>query len=110
MTEKKSNGEQMVTFVSPTSSSTLKPGEAETHGLKEAVGGYFVEPFESVKSNWENVFAQINEMIDTATPKSFNNYNLDTIEIGLEFDGRGKLAFIAEGGAKANIKVVIKRK
>ncbi len=39
-----------------------------------------------------------------------SEWRVDTIEAGLTFTAKGKLAFIADASAQANFKVVLKRK
>lgn len=101
---------KMVPFIGPIKTTSLQPGEAQTHGFKEVAQRYFEQPFISLKKDWGNLIELIEEMLDTASLKSLKDYDLETVEIGLGFDANGKLAFIAEGGIQATIKVAFKRK
>jgi len=87
-----------------------EPGSAELHKKSKASG--ITREFTELRADWSVMTTQILEMVietDSELDEK-SGYTLDEIEIGLAFTAKGKLAFIAEAGAEASIKLTLKRK
>ena len=64
-----------------------------------------------VKEDYEAILNQIDFIIgDTDTKIKESGFKLEQIKIGLGFNAKGKIAFIAEAGVEASIEVLFKRK
>lgn len=92
----------------------LPPDEAEIHDLKGVVRSAFKGRVVSVKA--EKVQEQWNRTMDTLMSLSTTiaakagQWRIDEIEVGLTLSAKGELLFIAEAGAEASIKFVLKPK
>ena len=67
--------------------------------------------FGDVKGSWKNITSQLSEMIASTSLgiEKKIGYYMDEIEVSLGFNGKGKVAFIAEAGAEASIKIKLKK-
>lgn len=84
--------------------SRLAPGQVDLHRSgSEALA----RSLEEVKTDWEVITTQISRIVSN-TSRSLA-YSIDEIEISLAFNAKGKLAFIAEAGVEASIKLKLKR-
>lgn len=87
-------------------SPTLKPGEAELHSLRDKLFGVKLE---DVKKDWQRVSHQIGEMVASFRPKEPSGMGLKELEVSLAFTAEGRLAFVAEAGIEASVKLVFSR-
>jgi len=106
MNDSNNSSQKMVPFVGP---NKLRPGEGEAHGLKDIIGSSFTRPLESVTKEVTDVMSSIQEILAAIKTKKPLGFGLDTIDISLGFDAKGKLSFIAEGGVQATVKIIFKK-
>jgi hypothetical protein len=82
-------------------------GEVKLHAFKENV---LTRPLEEVKDDWRVVSRQVIELVEeTEREVSGKKYLLDQVTVGLGFNAKGKLAFLAEAGVEASVTVTFKR-
>lgn len=84
--------------------------QAEQHSLKGVVGafrGVTRVSMESVQSQWNSTIDTLVGLTSTIAAKA-QDWEIDEIEVGLTLSAKGELLFIAEAGAEASIKVVLK--
>jgi len=62
-----------------------------------------------VREDWRTVVVQVNQLIVDTKADPASGFHLDEVSIGLAFDAKGKIGFIAEAGVEASIHVVFKR-
>lgn len=88
-------------------STTIAPGTVELHKAPKEI----TRTLEEVRADWSHMSAQISEIIagTDVTFEQESGFKLSEIEIGLAFNAKGKLAFLAEVGAEASIKLLLKR-
>jgi len=98
--------EQEVVFVTG-SGATLQPGDVQVQsGTVERV----VRSLGEVKKDWQVVIGQVADMIGASDGQvAERGFRLSEVEVGLGFDARGKLAFIAEAGVEATVTVRFER-
>ena len=98
--------QQDVVFVTG-SAATLRPGEVQVQsGTVERV----IRSLGDVKKDWQLVIGQVADMIGSSDgPVAERGFRLTEVEVGLGFDARGKLAFIAEAGVEATVTVKFER-
>lgn len=82
-------------------------GKVELHAFKEKV---LTRPLEEVKDDWRVVSRQVIELVEeTEREVSGKKYRLDQVTVGLGFNAKGKLAFLAEAGVEASVTVTFRR-
>ena len=106
MNDSKDLSQKSVPFVGP---NKLRPGEGEAHGLKDIIDRSFTRSLGSVTEEVTNVMSSIQEILGNMKTKTPLGFGIDTIDISLGFDAKGKLAFIAEGGVQATVKISFKK-
>ena len=86
----------------------LAPGAVELHRSK---GDELARSLEEVKGDWNIITMQVAEIVSSTHSglESEAGFGVDQIEISLGFSAKGKLAFIAEAGVEASIKLTLKR-
>ena len=82
-------------------------GEVELHSVGDDL---LARSLEHVKDDWRIVSGQVLEMVSATNETTTKaGYKLDEVSIGLGFNAKGKLAFIAEAGIQASVTVKFKR-
>jgi hypothetical protein len=107
MGKKNLDSDDMVLFEGP-GSLQLKPGELKTHGLEVIADRLFGRKLVDIEAEWTKVMRQIRKMLEAAYEKAPKGFNLDSVDIALGFNAKGKLVFIAEGGVEATVTVKFK--
>ncbi len=80
-------------------------------GGRGSVAKTVTRPIEEVKAEWARIMEKIAALIDTTSrANAASQFQLDEVEMGLGFSAKGHLAFIAEAGVDATIKLTFKRK
>lgn len=94
-----------VLFVAPNKAPA--PGEAVLHaGPTERV----VRSLADTSEDWKRIFGQVTTLVSMTDERvATSGWSLDEIKIGLTFDARGRLAFIAEAGMEATVEATFKR-
>jgi hypothetical protein len=83
------------------------PGEAALHAgsIKRVI-----RTLEETTEDWKRVVTQVTTLVGaTEEHAAATGWGLDEVTVGLAFDAKGKLAFIAEAGVQASIEVRFKR-
>jgi hypothetical protein len=92
---------------------TLPVDEAETHALTktigEVIGKVSTVPASSVQGQWNDTIDTLVDLGSTISQRA-QAFKIDEIEVGLTLSAKGELLFIAEAGAEASIKVILKPK
>ncbi|OPY72632.1 MAG: hypothetical protein A4E64_02891 [Syntrophorhabdus sp. PtaU1.Bin058] len=82
-------------------------GNVELHRFKE---NGLTRTLKEVKDDWRVVSKQVIELVEeTEREASGKKYRLDQVTVGLGFNAKGKLAFLAEAGVEASVTVTFKR-
>ena len=90
------------------SGETITPGSVELHNKSTKE---ITRTLDEVKSDWKQMSEKISAIIAETDIKfeKDSGFKLSEIEIGLAFNAKGKIAFVAEAGAEASIKFLLKR-
>ena len=88
--------------------STAKPapGEAAPHTFMDYL---FPRKKEEVLQDWKVTINQTVELVSQNVDTAPEGYKMDEIEVSLGFSAKGQLAFIAEAGMEAAVKIVFRR-
>ncbi|HZU08420.1 MAG TPA: CU044_2847 family protein [Pseudacidobacterium sp.] len=86
-----------------------KPGTVQLHSFGTVIDKIFGRKVEDVKADFDKVSDQLNTILSTAFSKVTAGMKMDEVEIALGFTAEGKLAFIAQAGVEASVKVTFKR-
>jgi hypothetical protein len=92
-----------VYFISP---AKPPPGAATPHAFLDTL---YPRRKEEVQQNWKKVINQSVELVSQNVDSAPEGYQMDQIEVSLGFSATGQLAFIAQAGLEASVKVVFKR-
>lgn len=66
---------------------------------------------EESKADWARILFQVDEMATAHDAvREGGRFEVDEISVGLAFNAKGRLAFIAEAGVEATVTVVLKRR
>lgn len=86
---------------------TPPPGEVE---YQRGPGDLLKRKLTDVRSDWEAVMGQVAELLASSrdTIKQ-SGWAMEKVEVGLGFNAKGHLGFIAEAGLDASVKVTIQR-
>lgn len=69
-----------------------------------------IRKLQEIKVDWNAVLKQISSLISTPRDAfKAQGWEMNKVEIGLAFNAKGRLAFIAEAGLEASIKLTIER-
>ena len=94
----------------PARSRALLADDAATRdSIGEVIGKVVKVPTKSVEGQWNKTLDTLMSLTDTVSQR-VGKWELDEIEVGLTLSAKGELAFIAEAGAEASIKIVLKPK
>ncbi len=94
------NGDMVVFLAPPETTATTKAMRAPIELTRD---------IREVKEDWAKVTSQIGQMLEATDSQKPKGFTMDTLEISLGFSAKGKLAFIAEAGVQASVKLVFKR-
>lgn len=100
---------EIVVFGGP-SALRLRPGEAETHGITGVREGLFGRKLEDVKADWQKALGQLSQILAATESETPKGWGLDTINVSLGFNAKGRLIFIAEAGIEATVSLTFSRK
>jgi hypothetical protein len=92
-----------VYFISP---AKPLPGEAESHAFLDFL---YPRKKEEVQKDWKVVINQTVELVSQNVDSAPKGYQMDEIEVSLGFSAKGQLAFIAEAGMEAAVRIVFRR-
>jgi hypothetical protein len=92
-----------VYFISP---AKPPPGEATPHAFLDTL---YPRRKEEVQQDWKVVINQTVDLVSQNVDSAPKGYQMDEIEVSLGFSAMGQLAFIAQAGLEASIKVVFRR-
>lgn len=119
MANKKKNDRKILIYVgSDTKLAIQQPGrtralladdEASRHAIGEVIGKIVPVSAKSVEGQWNSTIDTLISLTDTVSQR-VGKWTLDEIEVGLTLSAKGELAFIAEAGAEASIKITLKPK
>ena len=103
--DSQNDDENYVVFVS--AGAATAPGSAELHKEKE-----IRRTLKQVKDDWKHTMSDLTDMIRETSMdfETQSSVKIETIEVGLAFNAKGKLGFIAEAGAEATVKLTLTRK
>ena len=94
---------EYVYFLSPAKPA---PGEAAPHAFMDYL---FPRKKEEVMQDWTVTINQTVELVSQNVDKAPEGYKMDEIEVSLGFSAKGQLAFIAEAGVQAAVRIVFRR-
>lgn len=98
-------GSELVPFIRVTAGS---PGTADLHGGSS--GGLIEVAVKDIASNWQLVVDNAATLVSEALKSAAaHGIALDQVKIGLAFDAKGKLAFVAELNAHGSVELLFKR-
>jgi hypothetical protein len=79
-------------------------------GLRRPSGGEVIKTSAAaLQESWNSTIAMLTQLGDDAQAKQ-GGFTVDSIEVGLTLTAKGGLAFIAEAGAQASVKLTLKRR
>lgn len=84
-------------------------GTVQLQSLGTVVDKIFGRTVDEVKADFNKVSEQLDTILATAFSKVTAGMAVDAVEISLGFTAKGNLAFIAEAGVEASVKVVFKK-
>jgi hypothetical protein len=85
----------------------LAPGEIELNTrLFDRVAKAFGRKIDEVEQDWTKTVRQVTSLVEKATQAAPKDLKVSSIEVGLGFTASGSLAFIAEAGIEATVKLV----
>lgn len=87
-----------------------EPGTATEHSAIGAITSrmFPTRKLEDVAADWKKVIAQIQRMVEATTSAASERFAVDSVEVSLGFSAKGELAFIAEAGVEATVKITLK--
>jgi hypothetical protein len=86
-----------------------KAGSVELHWFGDETPTLFGRSIDEVQKDFEKVSGQVRQILKNAFAEVPEGMRFESVEIGLGFSAQGKLAFIAEAGAKVSVTVTFKR-
>ncbi|MBX6359892.1 CU044_2847 family protein [Pseudacidobacterium ailaaui] len=86
-----------------------RPGTVQLHSFGSVMDKVFGRTVQDVKADFDKVSAQLDAILAGAFAKVTSGMKMDEVEISLGFTGEGKLAFIAQAGVEASVKVTFRR-
>jgi hypothetical protein len=92
-----------VYFISP---AKPPPGVATPHAFLDTL---YPRRKEEVQQDWQVEIDQTVDLVSQNVDRAPKGYQMDEIEVLLGFSATGQLAFIAQAGLEASIKVVFRR-
>jgi|SRR3954454_6993576 hypothetical protein len=91
---------EQVVFIS---SAGPGPGEFDVHS---GFGGKIVRSLTEVKEDWRLILGQVADIVSSGTDQvASRGLRFKEVEVSLGFDAKGRLAFIAEAGVQATVRV-----
>lgn len=89
--------------------SALPPDKAEHHAWPSFRSRVATVSADQVRSQWDKTIGVLMNL-GAAVAEKAEKWKIDEIEVGFTLSAKGELLFIAEAGAEASIKVVLKPK
>src|SRR5579885_3187296 len=101
------NAPEIVVFHAP--KPVAGPGTVQLHSFGSVMDKVFGRTVQDVKADFDKVSAQLDAILAGAFAKVTSGMKMDEVEISLGFTAEGKLAFIAQAGVEASVKVTFRR-
>lgn len=108
--EKQASGEILI-YVPEASAGRqdLPSDEAVVHSLPDVFRRVVKVPTDKIQEQWKQTLDTLMGLSSTIAQES-SNWTVDEIEVGLTLSAKGELLFIAEAGAEASIKFILRPK
>ncbi len=106
MSENRKDANDQVQFIT---SASLAPGSVELHKGDSSLR--LTRSLEEVSADWQNASRQVLKMVAASeTEATDSGFEISEVTVGLGFNAKGKLGFLAEAGMEASVEITLKRR